>query len=551
MKKFCFLILLFIYTFSLSAKKSELDSLFSVLDYTIENSHEYVAKREQKIADCKQMFNIPNLTEQQKYEINLKLYNIYYSFKPDSAIVYMKQNILIAEKLNNKKWLFESKFKLSNSYTLKNMYIDALELLTSIPKHELTNDLLRGYYSAYTHLYSHYPYERNRELESRINLYYDSIRILTDKNSTSYRNLEANRLSSEGRCGEAREILLDLYKNIEENSHQQAIMAHSIAHTYRCENNYEMQKKYFAIAAIADIRSGVKENAALRYLAIICYETNDIERAYRYIYKSMEDAMYANVNFRIVEISQIFPIIEKSYQGKVQKQKKRLYLLVTCIGVLSFFLVIAMLYVYMQMRRLKKARHALSEANLLLSRLNEDLKKSNEEKTKANEEIRKVNEELSEANLLKETYISQFLTICSLYIRKLETYQNTLNKKAMENRTGELFKMLKSRDMVENELKDLYHLFDTIFLDLYPTFVEEFNTLFPENERFQPKANELLNTELRIFALIRLGITDSSKIADFLHYSLATIYNYRTRVRNKSIVPSEEFEHAVKKIGVI
>ncbi len=210
-----------------------------------------------------------------------------------------------------------------------------------------------------------------------------------------------------------------------------------------------------------------------------------------------------------------------------------------------------MFYVSLQMSKLKKAREALSEVNTRLSQLNEDLKKSNEDKTRANEEIKQVNKELSESNLLKETYISQFLTICSIYIKKLENYQNTLNKKALENRTNELFRMLKSRDMVENELKELYNLFDTTFLDLYPTFIEEFNALLPENEQFHLKPTELLNTELRIFALIRLGITDSSKIAEFLHYSLATIYNYRTRVRNKAIVPSQEFERIVMKIGDI
>jgi len=551
MKKIYFLIILSIYTFSLSAKKSELDSLLLVLDYVIENNDVYVEQREQKIADYKQMFNIPSVNVAQEYEINLKLYNIYYSFKPDSAIVYMKQNIQIAEKIDNKTWLVESKLRLSSSYILKSMFIDAFDLIKSISVNELSDDLLRRYYSGYIQLYSHYPHGQNKEIESRIQLYSDSIRMLTDKNATSYQEQQARRLASRGECKEAREIYFELYKNIEVNTHQQAMMAHSIAHTYRCESNYEMQKIYFAIAAIADIRNGVKENDALRSLAIACYETNDIERAYRYIYQSMEDAMFANVNFRIIEISQIFPIIEKSYQKKLLKQKQTLYLLLLCVGLLVFFLVIAMIYVSVQIRKLKKARQALSDANIQLSQLNENLKKSNEEKTTANNEISKVNRELLEANLLKETYISQFLTICSMYIKKLETYQNTLNKKALENRTTELFKMLKSRDMVENELKELNNLFDTVFLSLYPNFVEEFNALLPESDRFPLKLNELLNTELRIFALIRLGITDSSKIAEFLHYSLATIYNYRTRVRNKAIVPNEDFERIVMKIGAI
>ena len=168
-----------------------------------------------------------------------------------------------------------------------------------------------------------------------------------------------------------------------------------------------------------------------------------------------------------------------------------------------------------------------------------------------NRSLQDTNKALSEANLLKETYISQFLDLCSLYIGKLEKYQHALNKKAMEHKLDELYKMLKSNDMIENEVKELYAVFDHVFLRLYPNFVAEFNSLLLPGERFELKSNELLNTELRIYALIRLGITDSSKIAAFLRYSATTIYNYRTRVRNKSAVPREEFESRVRKIGNI
>jgi len=551
MRKFFFLELFFFCLVSLQAKMSELDSIFSVLDQTIAHSQIYVNQREEKIAEYKRMFSFSSLTLEQKYDINIKLYEAYYPFKPDSAVVYMQDNMRIAKILKNKNRLIESKLRLSTSYILKGCFIESMDLLRSISKNELNKDLLRQYYSNYLFLHAHYPLDQNEEKKKQLNIYRDSVYILTDKNSISFQEIHAIKLSKEGKCKEAIKILLDVFKNIEPDTHQQAIVAFGIGDHYRCDGDYEMQKKYHAIAAIADARNGVKENAALRSLAAVCYETNDIDRAYRYIYQSMEDAMFANVNFRIIEISHIFPIIDKAHRQMIQDQQNRLYYLLLCIGLLSFFLIITVIYISRQMRKLKKIRVELSNVNLQLSELNESLKKSNEEKTKANDEIRQVNKELFEANMLKETYISQFLTICSMYIRKLENYQNTLNKKALENRTGELMKMLKSRDMVENELKELYRLFDTIFLDLYPSFVEKINALLPEKEQFQVKSTELLNTELRIFALIRLGITDSSKIANFLHYSLATIYNYRTRVRNKAIVPSEEFESLVMKISTI
>ena len=137
-----------------------------------------------------------------------------------------------------------------------------------------------------------------------------------------------------------------------------------------------------------------------------------------------------------------------------------------------------------------------------------------------------------------------------MYINKLEKYRQALNKKAMEKKLDELYKMLKSNDMVEKELKELYENFDQVFLHIYPNFVRELNELLVEDARFDINATEL-NTELRIFALIRLGITDSSRIANFLHYSATTIYNYRTRMRNKAAVPREDFEVFVRRIGMI
>lgn len=552
MKKICaFILLVLVALPSTFARRSEVDSLFAELDRVLQQGDLYVEQRERKINDYKQSFGIPSLLPAQRYEINRKLYDMYYPFKPDSAIVYARQGIQLAETLGKRSWVTESKLRLASVYTMKSMFIDALELIRSIPVRELNKDLQRQYYSTYIHLLSLYPHQGNAGIENRIRDYRGELVRLLDPESDDYKSYLADRLSADRRYNEALALYFELYRKIEPGTHRQAMMAHSIAQCYRRMGDYEMQKKYFATAAIADACNGIKENAALRALAVVCYETDDIERAYRYIYRSMEDAMFANVNFRMVEISQIFPIIERSYQQKVQGQRNRLRWLTACIGLLLVALVVAMLFVVRQMKKLDKTRRALSEANNQLKSLNESLKRSNEETGRANERIRQFNKELSEANRLKEAYISQFLTICSVYIRKLENYQNTLNKKALENRTAELYKMLKSRDMVEEEMKELNRLFDTIFLDLYPTFIDDFNALMPESERFHSKTSELLSTELRIFALIRLGINDSSQIADFLHYSLATIYNYRTRVRNKALIPAAEFENAIMRIGVI
>jgi DNA repair ATPase RecN len=203
------------------------------------------------------------------------------------------------------------------------------------------------------------------------------------------------------------------------------------------------------------------------------------------------------------------------------------------------------------MKKIARIRKELFQTNLKLNELNKDLQHTVDQLNKTNKKLSDVNQELYESNEIKETYIGHFLDLCSTYINKLEKFQNTLNNKAVERKLDELFRMLKSHDMIDQELRELYKLFDNIFLHLYPNFVEEFNSLLLEEERFNLRQNELLNVELRIFALIRLGITDSSRIANFLHYSANTIYNYRTRVRNKAAVPRDQFESLVMKIGVI
>ena len=249
---------------------------------------------------------------------------------------------------------------------------------------------------------------------------------------------------------------------------------------------------------------------------------------------AIDDASFCNVRHRAEEGASFYTIINTAYQQKEAKQKRELLFLLILISVLSVALIIALVYVYKQVKRLVKTRKELSY--------------SNEQLAKLNAELHEINQNLEEANLIKEAYIAHFFNLCSAYIDKLENYRKLLYKKASKNQYDELVKLLKSNTLVEEELEALYKNFDTIFLKIYPHFVTHFNALLEETEQIQPKKGELLNTELRIFALIRLGITDSNKIAEFLRYSLRTVYNYRTKVRNKAKGERDEFEEKVKKI---
>lgn len=186
-----------------------------------------------------------------------------------------------------------------------------------------------------------------------------------------------------------------------------------------------------------------------------------------------------------------------------------------------------------------------------VARIRKELYYANQKLNKLNESLNDTNVRLEDSNEIKEKYIAYSFDLCSNYIDKIESLKNNLNKKVQTKKIDEVAKILSSNELLSNELKEFYYNFDNMFLGIYPTFVEEFNQLLSESEKIKVKQGELLSPELRIFALIRLGIIDSNKIAGYLHYSLSTIYNYRTKIKNKSAVPRDEFEERVMKIGTI
>lgn len=263
----------------------------------------------------------------------------------------------------------------------------------------------------------------------------------------------------------------------------------------------------------------------------------------------MEDAAFCNARLRTIEVSQVLPIINEAYRLQREKQQRQMSVYLLCISILALFLILLAFYLRRQMKRLALAKREVGKANEQLKLLNEKLQVLNTRLADSNTRLQLTNQNLAEVNYIKEAYIGRFLDLCSTYIGKLDTYRRSLNKKAMNGQTEELFRELKSTQFVEEELEEFYANFDTAFLRLFPDFVQEFNALLAEGEEVMLKPGELLNTELRIFALIRLGITDSNKIAQFLRYSLKTIYNYRTKMRNKARGVRDDFEQEVMHIG--
>ena len=538
---------IFIYALSpiLLFGNNDMDSLLKVLDKTVDNYQIYSNQKEEKLNKLKDLLKITS-TDLQKFEICGQLYDEYRSYKSDSALTYARERLQIAEKLNDSHNLTDARLNLAAIMGINGLYKEAMDILSVINISQ-TPDLKAYYFHIYRTVYgymadytvSSLEYIRYNHLTAA---YRDSLLVVNPPSSSTHIMVKSDQLIVSKQYDEALGLLLKYYPSIKDDIHTKAIIAYSIASAFQGKNDRDLEKQWLAISAIYDIQSATKEYISLRRLAFLLYEDGDVDRAYKYIRRSLEDALFCNARLRTYEISQMLPIIDKAYQNQTEARQKQLVTSLVSISILSLFLIIAVVLVYRQMRKLSAARKELSFANEQLNNLNHEL-------SATNNQIKHTNETLVEANLIKEEYIGRYMDQCSVYIDKLDGYRRLLNKTAAAGKMQDLLNALKSKQFIEDELEFFYTNFDSTFLQLFPTFVEEFNSLLIDNEETQLKQGELLNTELRIFALIRLGIKDSVKISHFLRYSLSTIYNYRTKLRNKAVCPRNEFEDRVMLIG--
>ncbi|MDR2027847.1 MAG: DUF6377 domain-containing protein [Prevotellaceae bacterium] len=520
--------------YSIKSFAAENDSLYYVLDRTIDRQAFYISEKERRIERLKQLLSIGDLTPKQQFDINNKLYDEYRKYQTDSATLYMLKNKEIANRLSIDTLITETNIKMAYLYSARGLYIEAKNLLDSIEKDSLTDKLQPDYYEVCETFCSGYGQSNNnifyyQESEK----YRDSLLAILDAPSLRYRIAYAAKLLYSNAGGEAQ--LLELMNETDASKAERGIVAYFLGYMYQMKGSPEMAKKYFSISAIADIEHCIRDNASIRALSLIYFADGNIDRAYRLMQFAINDALACNLPYRTVEISASYPIINAAYREKENSQKRNLQTMLFIISVLLVCLAIGLGYIYKQMKRLSAIKNKLHETNGKLNELNRNLCESNHN--------------LEESNIIKEEYIAHFFNLCSAYIEKMEAYRRTLNRYASNGQFDDLYKLLRSNKLVESELAELYEKFDIIFLNLYPSFVEEFNALQTQDEQVVLKKGELMNTELRIFALIRLGITDSAKIAGFLRYSISTIYNYRVKARNNATVSREQFEDCVMKIG--
>ena len=538
---------IFIFFFHYANAQKEIDSLLVVLEESMESRLTYDQKKERNITYLKELVNDSTLNDDGIYQINKNIIAQYNAYSFDSILIYIEKNISLAKQLENQTLLNESQLKLAKLLASSGQYTEGIDILSRMNASNLSGKLLDNYYWCYKKIYSDLSfYAISQKNKNRYKEYYlaysDSLLNRYEPSTEEYLSIK------EGEYRDNRELDKCLLVNSRRLSianfgtkiYSQIAFERSLI--YEIQNNLDEQKKYLILSAISDIKSSVKDNASLTILAMLLFKENKISSAYKYINFSFQDAEFYNSKLRFVLISNVLPEITRAYELQIEDQKKQLKNFLIVISLLSLILLASVFYVFKQIKYLKMTKNDLIKANEQFNLLNLKLNESNSE-------LELLYGELSESSLVKEHYIGTFLNIHSNYIDKLDDYRRMVKKHIISKTISDLYEKTKSKELIDAELKLFYKNFDETFLHIFPNFVEKLNLLLVDDGKLVPKQKGYLNTELRIFALIRLGITDSSKIAKLLRYSVNTIYNYRVKVKNNSRGIRDDFEMDVMKIG--
>ena len=529
-----------------AADSSRADSLLLKLDQAIKERPIYMEQKELKLVELKRLLH-RQIPDEERFAILGTLLDEYRSFNTDSALHMAEEREQIAIRLGNREYIDNARMNKADVLGMTGMYKEVMDLMRNIHIDRLPLDIHPYYYHIYRTVYglmadyavTAYEKKLYTELTDK---YRDSLLLVNKDNLLIHTLIQSDQYNVRNEYDKAIRLLTDYLALQKDYEHDVAICAYTLSESYRLKGDKEKEKEYLIVSAMADMKTAVREYISLRKLAVLLYQEGDIERAYSYVKICMEDAAACNARLRKLEILEIFPIINDAYQQKTEKQQEQMKWALVSISLLSLFLLLAIFYVYKQMKKVAAARREVIDANKRLKELNDELHLSNAQ-------LKEANHSIAENSYLKEEYIGRYMDQCSVYLEKMDNYRRSLGKIAATGNVEELYKNIKSSKFIEGELKEFYTNFDNTFLQLFPTFVEDFNALLADDEQISLKAGERMNTELRIFALIRLGITDSVKIAQFLRYSVTTIYNYRTKVRNKAAGDRDLLEQEVMTIG--
>ena len=527
-----------------------MQAIYEQIDDAIDHSPEYVADYERQIED-KRLQYVKATAPEEKYQLAFELYERYKAFMNDSALYYIDEAEQWAIRQNQ--WDRAGNCRVLRAFQCSTVgyYSEALAFLKTVNKNQLDSIGLKNYYMTQMHVYGELGYySKIRSMQEQYfklqTTYRDSLFAQMDHQDPDYLMYRIQELKAHQQLEEGRRLSDQWVRNTSPDSRDYAIACY---YRWLVSEDQDEMRYWLSQSALSDVRHAVMDQASLLQLADLLNGEGDLERSYKYIRFTWDCNNRFNTRMRSWQITPILNVIENNYQKAVARNTRGLWTSIVVVSVLALLLLGLLFFLHRRNRQLDTARHALKTSNDELATANTQLARQTDELSTLNEELSTLNSQLSESNRVKEEYIGRFMSLCSQYIDKLDDYRKMVNKKMKNKELDELYRLSKSTELKEKEIEELLQNFDSVFLHLYPDFVEEFNALLQPEMRFQKREDNRLVTEIRIFALIRLGIEDSSKIAEFLHYSVNTIYNYRARIKNGALDNRESFERRVKMLG--
>lgn len=534
MKKYLLsvLFLLFVFVPFRAANKTDLSN---ELESALKLRNQYSLRKEARIDSLKRLL-YPSMDDNERFRLYNAIYEEYYTYRFDSAMLYVDKEEQVAMTLSHPAYRNLSIIHRSVLLSTSGYFSESIQNLEQIDSRTLNDATRIEYYAAYEWAYSMWAEYSNdkvyapRYYEKEM-LYQDSLISVLPTGSSLYNYWKGENLYRHQRYAEAEKYYQKALEGVPVNVRLYAMVTYGLALVYSKLGDWNEYEHYLIKAAISDQVCPLKENLALQELALYIFKnrSGEVSRANRYLNYSMEDAQFYNNRLRMLEIAKKFPSIVLSYQEQNLIKSRRLQWSLICISILSIGLVVSLIYIYRQMHQLRKRRKILADMN---------------------QELQHLNKALVNTNHTREEYVSLFMDLCATYIDKLNKYQDLVKRKVKAKQTDDLLKLVNATKLSDTDAKEFFVNFDTAFLNLYPKFIEEFNALLREGEEIIPKRGEILNTELRIFALIRMGIQDSSRIATLLFYSPQTIYNHRSVVKNKAKM-RDSFEKQVEELCAV
>jgi Domain of unknown function (DUF6377) len=525
------------------------DSIFIELEKVMAQRSKYDYEKAKRLQSLKSLliYDGKPIGKEEAYHINNKLIEEYWAYSFDSTFSYINKNLYIALSLQRHEWSNRTKLDLILLLASSGRYKEAQDILKGIDMIHLTPDLKIKYFNSYRRIYSDLDYFAHESVlledyAANYRAYTDSLSSLINQDDDDKLYAQEWDFFDQRNFEECLKInSLRLSKaNIATEKYSYITFQRSMIYGEMKDNT--MEEKYLALSAISDIMASRKDNAALAKLARKLHEEGDINRAYRFIKYSFEDAIFYNSKLRFEEIANPFSLIMESHQIETDKQNRALLIFTIVVSALSVLLLSLLYFVYRQNNILQKAKIELYQINEQYKEINLSL----EETMLA---LKVSYKDLAESNHIKELYIGTFMTICINLIDKLNNYRLNVNTMLRAKKYQELSDITNSTEVMDEEFEAFYATFDKTFLTLYPTFVKEVNELLLEDAQIKLKNDEILNPELRVLAVIRLGIKDSARIAQLLRYSVNTIYNFRVKTKNKAKGNRGEFENQVQQIG--